>query len=411
MKYYIAVLLFLSSSLSYAQLTPEITSWVINPGSEKGYGGLISNVEQVQYSADNVYVSSSCIPGYDIGLWPGNPNIPKNQNFVYKITRHPQVNTGVAVGTPLGHIGVWSNGVSIFNAKDARSYNNAGVWNQNAIVVEGSSFDNCLGHPAPNGEYHHHLNPRCLYDDKDSSKHSPIIGYAFDGFPVYGAYGFAKTDGTGGITRMRSSYRMRNITDRTKLPDGTTATQAGPAIAAPYTLGYYIEDFEFVNGSGDLDEHNGRFCKTPEYPNGIYAYFVTIDSTLTAVYPYTLGLTYYGTVPAGNTGPNSGHNTIPASEAVTTYITSGVQEISEPMTYSIYPNPASKYVNIFIDPSEHNNTKLTIFDLEGKVLLTQENLQPAILYSIDISTFTNGRYFVALSDEQGTVVKNLNVLK
>src|SRR5205814_2757500 len=118
-----------------------------------------------------------------------------NKNFVFKITRQPAQNTGTLVQTGLGHTGVWSNGVSIFNAKDGMSYNNAGVWNQDALYFEGISFDNCLGHPAPGGEYHHHVNPKCLYDAADSTHHSPIIGFAFDGFPIYGAYGFTNTNG------------------------------------------------------------------------------------------------------------------------------------------------------------------------------------------------------------------------
>jgi hypothetical protein len=309
----------LASPLAAQSLGPDVTSWLINPGGETGYRGIPSNVQKVQYSSSNVYVSCTCIPGYDVGPWAGNPNTPANQNFVFRLTRTPQPNTGAAVVTPLGHVGVWSNGVSIFNARDARSYNNADVWHQNAIVVEGGSFDTCLGHPAPNGEYHHHLNPRCLYDDGDSARHSPIIGYAFDGYPIYGAYGYRNADGSGGVTRMRSGYRVRAIGERTTLPDGTGLAQAqwGPAVGAQYPLGYYTEDFEYVAGLGDLDEHNGRVCVTPEYPNGTYAYFVTLDESGVPAYPYTLGPTYYGLLPAGNTGPQSGHNT--PGEAVTTY--------------------------------------------------------------------------------------------
>jgi hypothetical protein len=408
---HIIILVLLSIAISaHAQLTPEVTSWVINPGSQTGYNNIVSNVEQVQYSANNVYISASCIPGYDIGpSWGNDPNIPANQNFVYKLTRHPVANTGTAVGTPLGHIGIWKNGVSMFNAKDAHSYNNAGVWNQNAIMVEGSTFDNCLGHPAPNGEYHTHLNPRCLYDDADSLHHSPLIGFAFDGFPVYGAYGYANSDGTGGIKRMRSSYRLRAMTDRTKLPDGTTASSAGPAISAPYVLGYYIEDFEYIKGLGELDEHNGRFCITPEYPNGIYAYFVTIDGTLTATYPYTLGLTYYGTVPAGNTGPQSGHNTV--SEAVTTYTLSGVTEETPKIQYAVYPNPAVDHVTIIINPSEHNNATITITDMNGNEVYHAENLQPEVPFVLDLRTFSSGSYLLSLTDASGSVVKNLVVMR
>src|SRR5204862_109367 len=122
--------------------------------------------------------------------------------------------------TPLGTIAVWINGLSAFNALDAMSYNNQNVWHQNAVVVEAPSFDACLGHPAPGGVYHHHQNPRCLYT-ADSTSHSPLLGFAFDGFPIYGPYGFANPDGSGGIARMRSSYRLRTIAQRTSLPDGT----------------------------------------------------------------------------------------------------------------------------------------------------------------------------------------------
>src|SRR5690606_10000459 len=127
-------------------------------------------------------VSSECIPGYDIGPWQSNPNTPVDQDFTFKITRTPVQNTGTPVNTPMGHIGVFRNGVSIFNAKDGMSYNNLGIWNRDAKVFEGISFDQCLGHPAPNGEYHLHVSPACLYDHMDDMQHSDLIGFAFDGF-------------------------------------------------------------------------------------------------------------------------------------------------------------------------------------------------------------------------------------
>ena len=110
---------------------------------------------------------------------------------------------------------------------------------------------------------------------------------------------------------MRSSYRLRAITERTTLADGTvlSAAQHGPAVSARHPLGTYVQDFEYVAGLGDLDEHNGRVCVTPEYPQGTYAYFVTLYAALAPEYPYTLGPTYYGTVAPGNTGPRSGHTT------------------------------------------------------------------------------------------------------
>lgn len=327
---------------------PVVTSWIINPGGETGYGGQSTNVQTVAYTPTDVHVACSCIPGYDIGPWAGNPNDAANQDFVFKITRQPQPASGTHVNTPLGHIGVWRNGVSIFNAKDGISHNNQGIWNRNALVFEGASFDQCLGHPAPNGEYHHHVSPNCLYDHFDEVSHGDLIGYAFDGYPVYGAYGFTNTDGTGGIVRMRSSYRLRTITDRTTLPDGTVLppAQHGPAIAGMYALGAFLEDHEYVPGLGDLDVHNGRSCVTPEYPVGTYAYFVTLDENLDPAFPYVLGPTYYGTVQPGNTGPQSGHNPVPGGAVVYDPSATSVAEVRATADITLYPVPVHDVLHV-----------------------------------------------------------------
>ena len=376
---------------------PEVTSWIINTTGDTGYAGIPSNVQQVQYSENNVYVSATCIPGYDIGPWPGNPNTPENRNFVYKITRTPVQNTGTLVNTGLGHIGVWSNGVSIFNAKDGMSYNDEGIWNRDAYYWEGASFDDCLGHPAGNGEYHHHVSPTCLYDDTDSLNHSPIIGYAFDGFPVYGAYGYANIDGTGVIKRMESSYILNTMPTRTNGPDD------GPG----YPLGCFIEDFTFTSGAGDLDIHNGRFCVTPDYPEGIYAYFVTIDNNRNPVYPYTIGTTYYGTVQAGNTGPGSGHNTI--TETVTTYNppTVGLTPVDVQFSALVYPNPVSGYLTVFINPVALNNFSAMLFNAGGRMVMEDKNLQPAVPYTYNVSQLTGGVYTLILKNDARQIVQRI----
>ncbi len=408
------VLVLIISAFSFktdAQLTPEITSWVINSTGATGYGGIESNVQVVQYSTDNVYISCTCVPGYTIGPWAGNPNTPVNQNFVYKITRNPVQNTGTLTSIGLGHTGVWSNGVSVFNADDAQTYNMQGVWHQNAYFFEGASFDDCLGHPAPNGEYHHHVNPTCLYNDADSLVHSPIIGYSFDGFPIYGAYGFTNVNGTGAIKRMTPSYHIRNITDRTTLPDGSTAGFAGPAINGTYPLGAYIQDYEYIAASGDLDEHNGRFCITPEYPSGTYAYFVTIDAALNPIYPYTMCGTYYGVVQAGNTGgPNSGHNTI--TETTTVYNgTSTINEIQSPIKFQLTPNPVSDYAFLYFDPSSLNNIKGELYNANGQLLTTIMNLQPGINYSFDFTMYPAGNYYMHFTSGDEEAVQKILLIE
>ena len=120
----------------------------------------------------------------------------------------------------------------------------------------------------------------------DGSGHSPILGWAFDGYPIYGPYGYAKLDGNGDVVRLASSYQLKQ---------GTRPSGPGGAYD-----GSYIEDYEYVAGSGSLDEHNGRFAITPEYPEGTYYYVVTIDANGDAAYPYTIGPTFYGVVVAAN---------------------------------------------------------------------------------------------------------------
>lgn len=400
-------------SLSTHAQGPEITSWIRNTTGATKYGGILSNVQLVQYNTSDVYISATCIPGYDIGPWPGNPNIPANMNFVYKITRNPAPNTGTLTNVGLGHVGVWSNGVSIFNSQDARSYNNLGIWNQNAYYFEGSGFDNCLGHPAPGGEYHHHVSPKCLYDITDSTHHSPIIGYAFDGYPVYGAYAYANVDGTGAIRRMKSSFQPRAITQRHTKPDGTVlpTAQWGPDVSTTYAIGAYQEDYEFISGSGDLDIHNGRWCKTPEYPAGTYCYFVTIGPDLLPVFPYTIGLTYYGFVQAGNTGPGSGHNTPPGGTTIYTGPTAVGDVVAADLALEVFPNPANNYLNLFIQPIASNNFTLSLVDGTGRTVFTQTNIQPTILYSLNVSAVPAGMYMLHLKNNDLTYTKKVVLAK
>ena len=100
-------------------------------------------------------------------------------------------------------------------------------------------------------------------EEVSASFHSPIIGWAYDGNPIYGPYGYSERTG-GSIKAMESGYKAVTASNRPSL--------------SIFPQGFFIDDFEF-NNSGDLDEHNGRFCITPDYPHGVYAYFSTINPT------------------------------------------------------------------------------------------------------------------------------------
>jgi hypothetical protein len=338
--------LFLLACIMYNVTTfaqgPAVTSWLQNTTGIKGRHYVSgnstpiqdndsANVQQVFYSSNWVYVRTKGIPSYITGPYlDGNPSVATSQNAIFKISRNPIQNTGTPTNTTGGNIGIFINGVALFDYRDGVSWKNStnslcggpimppcmgdGIWNRDAVVGERLGFDCSKGHPAM-GNYHHHQNPSAFNLDLnvistvcnlytadalytlDSSAHSPLIGFAYDGFPIYGAYAYKNLDGTGGIVRMKSSYTLRNITTRTTYANGTTVT-AGPAVSTTYPLGYFREDYQYNTTTAltpdYLDEHNGRFCVTPEYPSGIYCYFATVDKNWNSAYPYIVGPTFYG---------------------------------------------------------------------------------------------------------------------
>ena len=118
--------------------------------------------------------------------------------------------------------------------------------------------------------------------DKITS-HSPIIGWAYDGNPIYGPFGYSDpTNINSDLKIISSSYKL-DVSNLKNRPSG-------------FKEGFFIEDYSF-DSDGDLDIHNGRFAKTPEFPNGIYAYFTSVglsteSNKIEGKYPYFIGRTY-----------------------------------------------------------------------------------------------------------------------
>lgn len=172
------------------------------------------------------------------------------------------------------------------------------TWRKNLFVQHQNSLDENFGYYFSNNisalgyGYSYLANPKSLRvllnDNLDNMGsvpstllHSPILGYAFDGNPIYGPYGYSDSlDSSSSITRMTSSYSLN------------TFRLSGPTTTS-YPLGYFVEDYTYNHRSGSLDENNGRFCVTPEYPEGTYAYFVTISSSNSPVFPYIIGDNFY----------------------------------------------------------------------------------------------------------------------
>ena len=141
-----------------------------------------------------------------------------------------------------------------------------------------------------------------------STDHSPIIGWAYDGNPIYGPYGYVEKEG-GVVAAMKTSYKL-NLKDNR------------PPLTA-FPEGFFIEDYSYVRVKDEtyLDENNGRFCITPEFPKGTYAYFATINDVTSATsgpfnqyripeFPYLIGDTYHSVPNSFNYKLGSNQETI-----------------------------------------------------------------------------------------------------
>jgi YHYH protein/Secretion system C-terminal sorting domain len=440
----VAIMVFLASSV-FAQTNPAITTWLRNTTNITGRhyvknnstpitDAFPANVQKVEYTTNNVYVSCSGIPAYIIGPYlDGNPNQAQNNNSIYKIPLAPVKNTGALTNTSGGTIGIFINGVSLFDYRDGVSYNFAlqkeqggpgggngdAVWNRDAIVAERDGFDCAKGHPAGTN-YHHHQNPSAFNLDQsvisnvcdlyladglykmDSMKHSPLLGFAYDGFPIYGAFGYKNENATGGITRIKSSYKLRNITVRTHYANGTDVID-GPAISATYPLGRYREDYEYTAPSTPdyLDQHNGRFCITPEYPNGTYCYFATIDANWNSAYPYVVGPTYYGV--------RSVTRINMIAEPTTVYTgTTDLETILDKIDIKMYPNPSADLIILQADEMLRTTLNVEMSNLNGQILARKDFNQGSTIFHLDTNTFYNGTYFLSVKD--GITVKTFKVI-
>ncbi len=381
--------------------------WVAGPEADPSSDPIVesvhADVQKIQYDGNAVYITAPGLASHVMGPWyceyPASPFIdwPDDQTTPFKIPLLPDVagctNTGVDA------IGLWVNGTAVYSMIDGHHYDSTlepdgasnpdgtqsldvidgsfGVWNRDAWFSEAATFDYAQFHTATD-QYHSHVGPALLRlqlndnvtastneadgvitvsESSGALHHSPILGWAFDGHPIYGPYGYSDPmDASSAIGRMRSGYVLRDgrngTTDvRTKyvgplagtgagafgfpiLPAGRTGRTSLPiwallasghpaAVDGPrtdhgtdvtscnpieFSLGHYAEDYAFlghlINPSTgdwfhpgvdyDLDLHNGRCCKTPEYPDGTYAYFVTLNETNGPAFPYILGWEYCG---------------------------------------------------------------------------------------------------------------------
>src|SRR6185436_2750150 len=159
--------LLLYSIATNAQTNPAILSWLQNTTGIKGRHYVSgnstpindadsANVQTVLYSTNWVYIRTKGIPSYITGPFlDGNPSVATNQNAIFKVSLNPVKNTGTQTSTNAGNIGLFINGVALFDYRDGASWQNStsslkggpyggmgdGVWNRDGVVGERLGFD------------------------------------------------------------------------------------------------------------------------------------------------------------------------------------------------------------------------------------------------------------------------------
>lgn len=363
----------LFESAAAMSLGTSVTTWSRGAGVQSlpTYAG----VHQIEFSSDWVYIQSTGLPSHTMGPWFLNaakdpfPNFPSNTATIFRFPRTPVIPTTKTLFGG-GPVGCFVDGVSVFDIRDAFYWNGtadasgSGSWNRDAFVNEKITFDNAGAHQAGN-THHYHANPIALryllgdhvdfdpgtniYSESTApvTRHSPIIGWVRDGIPIYGPYGYSVAmDPASGIRRMVSGFTLRNGTagadnlssTRTTIPQwavrayALSAAQSGPPVSTTYPLGRYLEDNAYKGdltnpatgqlykqgtdtqaNDFDLDERNVRYCVTPEFPNGTWAYFLCIDAAGNPVFPYQVARSYQG-------DPKGGAVTSITEQVTTTFV-------------------------------------------------------------------------------------------
>lgn len=351
----------------------SVTTW--NRGAGVQAEPVYAGVTEISYTESDVYIRTSNLGFHVMGPWYGGngnlfPNYPANQAEIFRFPRTPAISPNKTL-TGGGAIGYGVDGIALFDSRDAFSYDTSAgidetpmtardpnvdgdnIWNRDAYVNEGDTFDPAFAHQA-GANHHYHANAPALrhlmddsvdydpvtntYTEIPNGNHSPILGWFRDGLPLYGPYGYSNPgDSTSIIRRMVSGYQRRDgsngstdlaVVGRGTLPQWVVRNEGGsiilpsdllgPDVTQQYPVGHYLQDnaykgdlgLSLYEGEGifdetahyDLNEYNVRFCVTPEFPEGTWAYFTNIEPDGTPAYPYNIARYYFGN-PTGNS-PN-----------------------------------------------------------------------------------------------------------
>lgn len=238
-------------------------------------------VTTVTIDGDTRLIEANALPNHETGEFPnaGNPNAISEQDSSFT---YPLEGTWSGEPTEVREIGVAVNGVKFEpGTAETVTCESGELYRVEALQDTydlGLDFNNA--HVQPDGEYHYHGLSELLVEVAGSGDDLVHVGFAADGYLIYASVSGAYT----------SSYQL--VDDART---GTGCLASGPAggdtvdIDGTSPDGTYTSDWEYVEGSGDLDECNGIEI------DGEYAYVVTDE------YPY-ITRCLMGEVAGGGTG-------------------------------------------------------------------------------------------------------------
>ena len=265
-------------SADCADLVSGNTSSVKDVNRDMAFSGAV----KVTATDDSCIVTSNSVPNHNFN--DGRrafPNDVSEQDLTLTIPRNPQV---AAQATDLSlsiDNAVFLNGVKL-DLLAAACYGvgrqslgkekigcgdreKGNPWRYDPLSpINSFATDSHHAHAQPDGTYHYHAGPKVLFnaDCSTSDKASPVIGFAADGFPIYGSC-ISTEDG---LRKVTSSYVMKT---GKRVAVGDYETPETPHIASDNYDGQFRGDYQFTKGSGDLDECNGMVV------DGQYGYYVT----------------------------------------------------------------------------------------------------------------------------------------
>lgn len=205
--------------------------------------------------------------GYPVkapGSFPNrdNPHSISKKNYNLQVPLNPRKNAR-ATNAQGSVFGIAINGV-VMDPGTAEYWQNDRRTGWNYEALGGAcelGLDRYNAHVQPDGTYHYHGIPEGVLASEDGSSVPALIGYAADGFPIYGPYGYSDPQSKSQVRELKSSYNLKSGSR----PHGPGGRYNGK----------FTQDWTYVAGSGDLDQCNGRFAVTPEYPDGTYHYVLT----------------------------------------------------------------------------------------------------------------------------------------